>query len=352
MLLSRCHQRLLSIGSLKNPCRLLSLTPPYHDKASTSRVDALMGSKSDLKVSDVESKVGEKKKRSLFGRSDAPININFPNKRGMEGYDPELPLEEIVKDIPRIVKDQTKLLKEEISSTSMTVEKIELLEDFGSVRQDEARIEWKFDTPECLKRSTQALSRWRTGCDSDWNEGFSTVDFVPTDNKTALFKGHICTEVIKDGRLERAGWATVKLQDTKFLNRKKYLSKWRNFSHLLIKCRGDGRSYKIMLHAPLAIDMTWGDSFSYPLHTHGGPYWQYEKIPFSKFFHTVAGRIQDKQCRVHLDDVSSLGIVLMDRIDGDFQLELDYIGVYNDRSHLEEFAYETYTLPIFNTHGF
>ncbi|KHJ83195.1 hypothetical protein OESDEN_17107 [Oesophagostomum dentatum] len=107
-----------------------------------------------------------------------------------------------------------------------------------------------------------------------------------------------------------------------------------------------------MLHAPLAIDMTWGDSFSYPLHTHGGPYWQYEKIPFSKFFHTVAGRIQDKQHRVHLDDVSSLGIVLMDRIDGDFQLELDYIGVYNDRSHLEEFAYETYTLPVFNTHGF
>ncbi|ETN69156.1 hypothetical protein NECAME_05373 [Necator americanus] len=107
-----------------------------------------------------------------------------------------------------------------------------------------------------------------------------------------------------------------------------------------------------MLHAPLAIDMTWGDSFSYPLHTHGGPYWQYEKIPFSRFFHTVAGRIQDKQYRVHLDDVSSLGIVLMDRIDGDFQLELDYIGVYNDRSHLEEFAYETYTLPLFSTHGF
>ncbi|RCN43654.1 hypothetical protein ANCCAN_10353, partial [Ancylostoma caninum] len=247
MLLSRCHQRLL-LRNVKNSCRLLSLTPPSHDKASTSRVDALMGNKSDLKVSDVESKVGEKKKRSLFGRSDVPININFPNKRGMEGYDPELPLDEIVKDIPRIVKDQTKLLKEEISSTSMTIEKTELLEDLGSVRQDEARVEWKFDTPEVRFRCIPyALSRWRTGCDSDWNEGFSTVQFVPTDNNTALFKGHICTEVIKDGRLERAGWATVKLQDTKFLNRKKYLSKWRNFSHLLIKCRGDGRSYKIML---------------------------------------------------------------------------------------------------------
>lgn len=36
--------------NVKKSCRLLSLTPPSQDKASSSRVDALMGSKSDLKV--------------------------------------------------------------------------------------------------------------------------------------------------------------------------------------------------------------------------------------------------------------------------------------------------------------
>lgn len=41
----------------------------------------------------------------------------------------------------------------------------------------------------------------------------------------------------------------------------------------------------------------------------------------------------------------------MDRIDGDFRLELDYIGVYNDHTHLEDFAYETYVLPLWNTDG-
>lgn len=62
-----------------------------------------------------------------------------------------------------------------------------------------------------------------------------------------------------------------------------------------------------MLHSPEYADVTWGDSHSYPLHTHGGPYWQYEKIPFSRFFHTVSGRIQDRQysirdCRIrHLN---------------------------------------------------
>ncbi|WKY10299.1 hypothetical protein Q1695_002557 [Nippostrongylus brasiliensis] len=304
-----------------------------------------MGTRSDLKVSDVESSVGEKKKVSLFSGRDVPMNTNFPEKHRFPGYDKSVPLAEVMKDAPRIMKKQVELLKEEISSTKLTIEKPELFEDVGCLRQDEARIEWKFDNPE-------AISLWRTGCDADWNEGFSSCRFVPTDNNTAIFSGKISTEIIKDGRIERAGWASVKSNDKKAFNRKKYVDRWRNFSHLLIKCRGDGRSYKVMLHAPGAIDMTWGDSYSYPLHTRGGPYWQYEKIPFSKFFLTVQGRIQDKQNRVFLNEVSSVGIVLMDRIDGEFKLELDYIGVCNDRSHLEQFAYETYTLPLFNTHGF
>lgn len=52
-----------------------------------------------------------------------------------------------------------------------------------------------------------------------------------------LFRGKISTEIVKDGRIQRAGWASIKLEDRKFLNRKKYLTKWRNFSHLLIKVR-------------------------------------------------------------------------------------------------------------------
>lgn len=48
---------------------------------------------------------------------------------------------------------------------------------------------------------------------------------------------------------------------------------------------------------------------------------------------------------------SSLMIMLMDRIDGDFSLEIDYIGVVHDRSHLEEHSYEAYHLPILFTEG-
>ena len=103
-----------------------------------------------------------------------------------------------------------------------------------------------------------------------------------------------------------------------------------------------------MLFVPNLIDVTWGDAYAYPLHTHGGPYWQYAKIPFSRFLHTVGGRVQDHQRKVFQQEISSIGITLMDRIDGEFQLEIDFIGCYNDRSHEEIFAYEQYSIPMFN----
>lgn len=49
---------------------------------------------------------------------------------------------------------------------------------------------------------------------------------------------------------------------------------------------------------------------------------------------------------------SSISIVLMDRVDGDFCLEIGFIGVINDTSHIEKFAYEKYQLPVLTTMGF
>eukprot|EP00080_Pristionchus_pacificus_P021187 PDM81207.1 nuaf-1 [Pristionchus pacificus] len=290
-------------------------------------------------------KEGETEKPSLFGGFGVPMNIAFPNTKGVPGWDDrEHDVKEVVKDGPAIMKRELKKLGKEIASIKGSVEKTDIIETLGGLKDDEARADFRF-------RTKEELALWHTGCDSDWKEGFSSVKFTPTDRGTAVFSGNISSAIMKDGRIERAGWASIKLEDKAAFNRRKYLAHWHNYSHLMIKCRGDGRSYKVMLHSPLALDMTWGDSYSYPLHTHGGPYWQYERIPFSKFFHTVAGRIQDRQQSVSLTDVSSVSIVLMDRIDGPFAFEIDWIGVVHDRSHIEETAYETYTLPLWNTHG-
>uniref|UniRef100_A0A0N5BAX5 CIA30 domain-containing protein n=1 Tax=Strongyloides papillosus TaxID=174720 RepID=A0A0N5BAX5_STREA len=297
-----------------------------------------------IKKKEYKAKVS-KATLSLFGnRPAAPTSLAFPNKKGEEGYDPEVPIKELVNDGPKIIKEELSKFIHEASS-SASIEKIQLIEDIGILRHGDTKIEYQF-------KKESDMDKWGTGCDSDWGKGFSTCSFKLTDDNTAVFSGNLVTQIPRDGKVEKAGWASIKTIETNAFMKKKYLSRWSNYSHLIIKCRGDGRSYKVMLHAPGHIDLTWGDTFSYPLHTHGGPYWQIEKIPFSRFFHTVYGRIQDVQEKVYLNKVSSFSIVLMDKIDGPFNLEIDFIGVTHDKSHQEKSAYESYELPIFNSQGF
>ncbi|XP_060003753.1 complex I intermediate-associated protein 30, mitochondrial isoform X3 [Lagenorhynchus albirostris] len=63
-------------------------------------------------------------------------------------------------------------------------------------------------------------------------------------------------------------------------------------------------------------------------------------IPFSKFFFSNRGRIRDAQYQLLLDKISSIGFTLADKVDGPFFLEIDFIGVFTDPAHTEEFAYE------------
>ncbi|XP_070261044.1 complex I intermediate-associated protein 30, mitochondrial isoform X2 [Myotis yumanensis] len=70
------------------------------------------------------------------------------------------------------------------------------------------------------------------------------------------------------------------------------------------------------------------------------------RIPFSKFFFSNQGRIRDAQFQLLLDKISSIGFTLADKVDGPFFLEIDFIGVFADPAHTEEFAYEN--SPVLN----
>lgn len=73
------------------------------------------------------------------------------------------------------------------------------------------------------------------------------------------------------------------------------------------------------------------------------------QIPFSKFYLVAKGSIQDKHCYMSQTRVSRIGItaVGLDWMDGEFNLEIDYIGVENNPYHTEESAYEMYKVPSF-----
>ena len=89
-------------------------------------------------------------------------------------------------------------------------------------------------------------------------------------------------------------------------------------------------------------DVLWCDSYAFVLYTRGGPYWQTAKIPFSKFFLTAKGSIQNKQEPIRLDKVKWIGISVAEPFKGPFRLEMDWMGLGMDKGLDEDFAYELY----------
>lgn len=169
-----------------------------------------------------------------------------------------------------------------------------------------------------------------------------------TPQNVGLFSGHLSNDFDKPEKMKAISTGYVNMSShTRFKSFKRVerFHMYDDFTHFLLKIRGDGRNYMLVLNTPQHFTVTYTHTHMYPLYTRGGPYWQYAKIPFAKFFHNSHGRISDRQYRIMPGDVRNIGITLMDGIDGPFHLEIDYIGVLRDNNDSEEFAYETYKTP-------
>lgn len=259
----------------------------------------------------------------------------FWEKDDKGGYNTKLPLPPF-KQRMRIGFEE---LKKEIALWKQEVKEHFEVDPILTYRQGEVDVAWKFNGDE-------SLEKWVVTCDQDHNEGFSHCSLTTNKEGKALFSGEIVVRVPLDGRVKRAGYCNIKtVRAKKSFNRDSYLN-WIPYNMLVMRIRGDGRSYLLNIHTKGYFDVTWNDIYHYVLYTRGGPYWQVARIPFSKFYFGNKGRIQDQQERIPLNKVSSFGITAA-RYQGPFSLEIDYIGLEYDPNHTEDFAYEMYSLPRF-----
>ncbi|XP_078034342.1 complex I intermediate-associated protein 30 [Augochlora pura] len=194
---------------------------------------------------------------------------------------------------------------------------------------------WKFDG------TLDSRKQWVLTCDSDYNEGFSTAKLDFTRTGTGLFHGYLSPRVPKDGSIGRAGYCNITtIRKTKSFQRKATYD-FSGYNSFVLRVRGDGRCYMLNVLQKGEFDITWNHAFHYFLQTTGGPYWQHVKVPFAKFLFATKGVIQNDQEPMPTSTITNFGITLGDKIEGPFQLEIDYIGVCYDPAVFESCAYET-----------
>lgn len=204
------------------------------------------------------------------------------------------------------------------------------------IQPNEIELMWRFNgDPKCL-------DPWLIVCDKDYNEGYSTCKLELTSEGKAIFSGNLDYRVPKDGKIHNAGYCALRTARFRKSFKRETNLNWEHYTHLVMRVRGDGRIYMINIGNKGFYDLRWNDLYNYVLFTRGGPYWQFVKIPFSKFFLSNHGRVQDSQFPLPLDNITSFGIIASDQIPGPFKLEIDYIGVEKDPVDPEVFAYEMY----------
>ncbi|XP_037250512.1 complex I intermediate-associated protein 30, mitochondrial [Falco biarmicus] len=200
---------------------------------------------------------------------------------------------------------------------------------------EQTRVVWEF-------RCQEDLNKWVISSDVEIGGKSEVYLKLGRNNQAALLYGNLNTEVPRDGETKYSGYCSMRAKPlVGSFARKKYYD-WSNFNSLYLRVRGDGRPWMVNIYTDPYFSHQKDDLYNYFMFTRGGPYWEEIKIPFSKFFLSSRGRVQDDQHPIWLDKISTLGFTIGDKIDGPFQLEIDFIGLLNDRAHTEEFAYETY----------
>ncbi|XP_013880465.1 complex I intermediate-associated protein 30, mitochondrial [Austrofundulus limnaeus] len=239
--------------------------------------------------------------------------INFNFSKGLQG-----------------IKKNFTLLKKELCDPWVGPEGKSLHEHM----LEQNRVVWEFRGPE-------SLQDWIVSSDEVIG-GQSKVYLKLGKNNTCFLYGTLCSTPPKDGETRYSGYCALRSkQAVKSFDRKKHHD-WTSFNTLHLRIRGDGRPWMVSIATETFYSHQADDQYNYFLYTRGGPYWQDVKIPFSKFFLSYRGRVQDNQYPIALDKINTIGFTLGDKADGPFQLEIDFIGVCKDYAHTEDIAYELY----------
>ncbi len=135
-----------------------------------------------------------------------------------------------------------------------------------------------------------------------------------------LFKGHISTELPPNKPdIQRSGYAAWRTRDRGYWMFGKLLYDIDPFSYLALRIKSDGRKYFVNIQTE-SIVPTDLHQHLLPAQTPGQ--WETLIIPFHSFVRTNYGMVVEPQREMLRQKVRSVGIGLIDRVPGPFELRI------------------------------
>lgn len=140
--------------------------------------------------------------------------------------------------------------------------------------------------------------------------GVSTGGIESTEAGTMLFEGNVSLE-------NNGGFASIRSRP----------KAWDlgAYDGIVVRLRGDGKSYKLNLKTDSTFD---GIQYRVPFGTTKGE-WQTLRFPFSEFRASFRGRVVPEAPELDPARIVSLGMLISDKQEGPFRLEIDRIGAYS-----------------------
>ena len=152
------------------------------------------------------------------------------------------------------------------------------------------------------------LNQWRTINDTVMG-GISESQLQLTKEGYALFTGNVSLE-------NYGGFASLQSQTSKY--------DFTGYEGIAIRLKGDGKRYKFSLKTNAYLDTT---RYEAAFNTDKGT-WTTVSIPFSTLVPTFRGTLLNNEPSLDTSKVKSFGLLIANKQEGPFRLEIDWIKVY------------------------
>ncbi|KAG0302082.1 hypothetical protein BGZ98_007800 [Dissophora globulifera] len=184
---------------------------------------------------------------------------------------------------------------------------------------------WQREMPMAALRTQEDLKGWLVGCDRDIG-GFSEAHLEITKNGTGRFHGQLSLDLPENESVEKSGYAGIRTKTRAGSIFGTPVWDTCLFEYLSLRVKGDERKYFVNLQTDGVVPT---DLYQHRLFLKTPGEWETVLIPFKDFILTNQGFIQEDQIEIYRERIKNVGVSIIDRKSGPFEIEIEGISAVN-----------------------